>query len=191
MPPVFVIEPDAGPASGGTPFTITGMNVMDGATVTFGTEQATDVVVMMDAMTLTAMTPPNVEGGVDVVVTNPDGHAHTLVGGFTYVAEIMPDAPPTITITPMGVTPKAIQVEVGSQVLFVNGDVRNHALQSDPHPLHSDCPELNTLGFMPPGASTPTDVFLTPRTCGFHDHNDPTNPALIGRIVIKPRPIMP
>jgi hypothetical protein len=187
IPPVFAIVPDAGPATGGTPITISGLNVMEGMTVDFGTERATDVV-LLDATSLTAMTPPNVEGGVDVVVTNPDGHSHTLIGGFTYVAAAVPDMPPTITITPMGVSPKAIQIVVGTQVTFVNNDIGNRALQSDPHPLHTDCPELNTLGFMPPGSSMQTDVFLAPRTCGFHDHDDPTNEALRGRIVIQAPP---
>jgi plastocyanin len=186
-PPAFVITPDVGPAAGGTPITISGMNLTAGSSVMFGAAPATNVVVV-DAMSLTAMTPPGIEGAVDVVVSNPDGHSHTLPGGFTYVAELPPGMPPTITITPAGVTPKAIQVTVGAQVTFVNNDVRNRALQSDPHPLHTDCPELNTLGFMPPGASAQTAVFLMPRTCGFHDHNEPANAGLTGRIVIVPAP---
>src|SRR5687767_5541059 len=34
--PAFTIDPDVGPATGGTSITISGMNVVAGATVTFG-----------------------------------------------------------------------------------------------------------------------------------------------------------
>jgi sulfur carrier protein ThiS len=52
--------------------TLTGADFQEGATVTFGETAASDVMVM-DAMTLTAVSPPGMEGMVAVVVTNPDG----------------------------------------------------------------------------------------------------------------------
>jgi hypothetical protein len=67
----------------------------------------------------------------------------------------------------------------------VNNDTRPHDLESDPHPLHTDCPEANAAGFLVPGASAQTGAFMAPRTCGIHDHNDPGNPAWMSRVVIR------
>jgi plastocyanin len=181
---VIAIVPESGPTTGGTAITISGIDFVQGATVTFGTAPATDVIVV-DSMSIMGVTPPGAEGWVDVVVTNPNGQPFTLPGGFTYIAEQSSGESTTITITSAGASPKAIQVAVGSRVTFVNNDSRNHDMQSDPHPLHTDCAELNEVGFIPPGGSAHTGAFLSARTCGFHDHNDNTNEALMGRIVIK------
>jgi plastocyanin len=109
----------------------------------------------------------------------------SLPGGFTYAAEPSPDGVATITVTPAGPSPKAIQIAMGSRVRFVNNDARPHDLVSDPHPLHTDCQEMNAVGLLVPGANAQTGAFALPRTCGFHDHNDGTNPAWMGRIIIR------
>ena len=36
---------------------------------------------------------------------------------------------------------------------FVNNDSRSHEMFSDPHPEHTDCPEINQVGFLSPGQS--------------------------------------
>ncbi|MBI2833301.1 MAG: hypothetical protein HYX76_02620 [Acidobacteria bacterium] len=91
----------------------------------------------------------------------------------------------TITITASGVVPKEIQVSPGSRVTFVNNDTRQHDMASDPHPDHSDCPEINSVGFLQPGRSGMTDNLVTVRTCGYHDHDQPFTANLQGRIVIR------
>ncbi|HUL72905.1 MAG TPA: hypothetical protein VLT86_07375 [Vicinamibacterales bacterium] len=96
-----------------------------------------------------------------------------------------PVATNTITITSSGVSPKSVQIAVGSRVTFVNNDSRSHNMQSDPHPEHTDCPELETVGFLSPGQSHETKNFVTARTCGFHDHDDFSNQSLWGQIIIK------
>jgi plastocyanin len=95
-----------------------------------------------------------------------------------------PVASNTITITSSGVSPKNVQIAVGSRVLFINNDSRSHNMQSDPHPEHTDCPELETVGFLSPGQSHETKNFVTARTCGFHDHDDFSQQNLQGSIVI-------
>lgn len=90
----------------------------------------------------------------------------------------------TITITSSGVSPKNVQISVGSRVLFVNNDSRSHNMASDPHPDHTDCPEINQVGFLSPGQSRETGNLVTARTCGFHDHDDFSNTSLQGSIVI-------
>jgi plastocyanin len=79
----------------------------------------------------------------------------------------------TITITSAGVSPTQVTVSPGTRVTFVNNDSRSHNMTSDPHPEHTDCPELNTVGLLQPGQSRETGNLVTIRTCGFHDHDDP------------------
>jgi hypothetical protein len=58
-------------------------------------------------------------------------------------------------------------------------------MESDPHPVHTDCPPINAVGLLSPGQSRTTGAFPTARTCGFHDHLQPSNNNLNGKIVIK------
>jgi hypothetical protein len=58
-------------------------------------------------------------------------------------------------------------------------------MTSDPHPEHSDCPEINQVGFLSAGQSRETGNLVTVRTCGYHDHDDPGATRLQGSILIK------
>jgi plastocyanin len=90
----------------------------------------------------------------------------------------------TITITASGVTPNQVTIRAGGRVTFVNNGTRPHDMSSDPHPDHTDCPEINNVGFINPGQSRETGNLVVVRTCGFHDHNQPSNTSLTGTIVI-------
>lgn len=79
----------------------------------------------------------------------------------------------TVTITSAGVSATQVNVTQGTRVTFVNNDSRSHNMTSDPHPEHTDCPEINTVGLLQPGQSRETGNLVTIRTCGFHDHDDP------------------
>ena len=96
-----------------------------------------------------------------------------------------PAGPLTFTITTAGVSPKTLTVAVGSQVTFVNNDVIAHQMYSDPHPEHTDCRELDSVGFLAPGQSKQTENLNIIRTCGFHDHGQPLNTFLQGSILIR------
>jgi plastocyanin len=91
----------------------------------------------------------------------------------------------TITITSAGVNPNNIEVAVGARVLFINNDSRTHNMTSDPHPEHTDCPPINSVGFLQVGQQLTTGNLTTARTCGYHDHDDPSNTKFQGQIVIK------
>ena len=91
----------------------------------------------------------------------------------------------TITITATSVTPKTVQIGLGERVRFVNQDAAPHSIGSDPHPDHTDCPEINQVGFLSAGQSRETGNFVQPRTCGFHDHDNPTAARWTGTIVVK------
>ncbi len=96
-----------------------------------------------------------------------------------------PPASMTITIGSNGqVSPTSLTVPVGSRVMFVNSHNRPHEMSSDPHPDHTDCPEI-TVGNLQPGQSRQTQNLNTARTCGFHDHIEPSNTALNGTIRIQ------
>jgi hypothetical protein len=98
-PTVAAIEPASGPPAGGTPVTIRGSGFFRGATVAIGAAPAAQVVVV-DAATITAVTPPNAEGGADVVVTNPGALGGTLTGGFAYVEGARPIGGLELGLTP-------------------------------------------------------------------------------------------
>jgi plastocyanin len=91
----------------------------------------------------------------------------------------------TITITSSGVSPKTITVSRGAQVTFVNNDSRPHEMASNPHPEHTDCPEINAVGFLSAGQSKQTSNLNTARTCGYHDHNRDFDESLKGAITIQ------
>jgi len=59
-------------------------------------------------------------------------------------------------------------------------------MNSDPHPEHTDCPAINQVGFLQPNQTKQTGALNVVRSCGFHDHNQPTTTALQGTIVITP-----
>ena len=58
-------------------------------------------------------------------------------------------------------------------------------MASDDHPDHRECPALNQVGVLNPGQSRESGNLVTARTCAFHDHDDPTNNNLRGRIIIR------
>jgi plastocyanin len=92
----------------------------------------------------------------------------------------------TITIGSNGaVSPSQVTIGVGQSVTFVNNDSRVHDMASNPHPAHTDCPSMNAAGNLAPGQTKLTNAFTAARTCGFHDHGNPTDAALQGNVIIQ------
>ena len=81
-PTVTSVSPNNGSTSGGTAVTITGANFASGATVTFGSTAASNVVVVSGTQ-ITATTPVGSAGAVIVTVT-VNGQSGSLANGFTY-----------------------------------------------------------------------------------------------------------
>jgi hypothetical protein len=92
---------------------------------------------------------------------------------------------PTVTITGAGMTPLEITISIGQRVTFVNNDTRAHDLVGGVDPNNPDCPEITQAGFLTPGQSRDTGVFITPRRCEYHDHTMLSVPAFQGRIIIR------
>ena len=95
------------------------------------------------------------------------------------------NSPNTIVIQNNQVCPTTITVARGSQVTMINNDSRVHEMDSDPHPEHTQCPELNQIDFLNPGQSRSSGNLNTARSCGFHDHSNPDAASLKGTIVIQ------
>jgi plastocyanin len=107
-------------------------------------------------------------------------------GGGTTGPTPPPNNPNVITIASGGVaSPKELTVAPGSRVLFVNNDGRRHDMTSDDHPDHQECPAINQVGLLTPGQNRETGNLIVVRTCGFHDHEDPDNVNLKGRIIVR------
>ena len=97
-----------------------------------------------------------------------------------------PVATNTITIGTDGrVSPSVVTIAPGGRITMVNNHNQPHDMSSDPHPEHTQCPEINQIGFLTAGQSRTSGNFNTVRTCGFHDHNLPDNTGLQGRIIIQ------
>ncbi len=91
----------------------------------------------------------------------------------------------TLVIQNNIICPSTLTVTRGTQVTVVNADSRTHEMDSDPHPEHTDCPELNQIGFLNPGQSRISGNLNTARKCGMHDHSSPDTASLKATITIQ------
>ena len=92
----------------------------------------------------------------------------------------------TITIGADGrVSPASVTIAPGGRVTMINNHNQAHDMNSDPHPEHTQCVELNQWGFLQPGQQRTSGNLNTARTCGFHDHNRDTDTGLQGRVIIQ------
>jgi hypothetical protein len=93
LPSVSAVSPEIGPASGGTIVTITGTDLLGAASVHFGTQAAT-AVRAVSATEVTAVSPPQAPGTVDVTVTTGPGTSPlTATDRFVY------EPPPTASVS--------------------------------------------------------------------------------------------
>ncbi len=124
VPTVTSVSPNSGATTGGTAVTITGTKFATGATVTFGTAAATNVVVA-SSTSITATTPAGSAGAVTVTVTNTGAQSGSLANGFSYVVATAityvqsADADPQTPQTSVPVTFSAAQVAGDLNVVVV------------------------------------------------------------------------
>jgi hypothetical protein len=78
-------------------------------------------------------------------------------------------------------------VGFGAKVTIMNNDSAPHEFASNPHPVHTDCPEINAPVLMT-GQSFTATMASKVETCGFHDHLNPTNAAFQGTIFVSANP---
>jgi len=94
-------------------------------------------------------------------------------------------SPTTFVIMNFTICPQTITVPRGTQVTFSNQDSVIHEMDSNPHPEHTDCPELNQVDFLAQGQSRQSGNLNIARSCGFHDHMNPDRASMKGTIVIQ------
>jgi formylglycine-generating enzyme required for sulfatase activity len=82
------VSPSSGPPTGGTTITIRGTNLLGVSSVRIGGVLATNVQVV-DASTVTAVTPAGAAGARDVTVSTPSASV-TLTQAFTYAVRTVP-----------------------------------------------------------------------------------------------------
>ena len=124
LPAITGVTPATSPQSGGVPLTITGDNFQTGASVTIG-GVAPGFSYVVDAQTIAVLTAPGVLGPADVEVVNPDGNAVTLLGGITYVEDLvlsgvsplhpLPGEP--VVVTGSGIDPAGLFEVAGASVI--------------------------------------------------------------------------
>jgi hypothetical protein len=135
VPTVSAVSPSSGPGAGGTGVTITGTGFVAGATVHFGANAATGVVV--NSATSISATSPAGAGTVDVTVTTPGGTSAANPPGdqFKFIAaptvtSVSPNTGPdaggtSVTITGTGFLGDAATVSFGGAAatnVVVNSD---------------------------------------------------------------------
>lgn len=87
----------------------------------------------------------------------------------------------TIHMTENGFTPDKVNVSSGATITFVNDDTYWHWPASDPHPTHTNYPELDPKKPIAPKASWQFTAVRT-GSWGIHDH---LAPYILGTIVVK------
>lgn len=86
-PQVDNIDPNTGPATGGTKVKITGNDFREGLKVYFGgTAVPEDDINVVDYKTIYVITPPHEPGTVQVKIENSDGSLAESPGTFTYIS---------------------------------------------------------------------------------------------------------
>jgi hypothetical protein len=93
--------------------------------------------------------------------------------------------PNTLVIQNNTICPQALTVTRGTLITILNSDSRTHEMDSDPHPEHTDCPELNQIGFLNPGQSKQSGNLNIARRCGLHDHASPDTAGLKAVVTIQ------
>ena len=93
----------------------------------------------------------------------------------------------TIGVTSTGFSIRDVHILQGSRLTVVNNDIQAHDIMSDPFHVHTDCPQINVVGFLVPGQSRASDPLNTIRTCGFHDHDFEGDERYHGTVSIEAR----
>jgi plastocyanin len=86
----------------------------------------------------------------------------------------------TISITNGGLSNQIISVDSPAKVTFVNEDNKAHQIASDPHPTHSDLPNLNS-GILYRGESFSLVIVVA----GEYKFHLEDNPSVGGKIIVN------
>lgn len=99
------------------------------------------------------------------------GTQNTLSPTPTIPVEIL------ITVTPYGFIPNVITIASGTKITWVNKSGSDANVSSDPHPTHTNYPQLNLGNFWNNGSVSL--VFTKPGRYGYHNHLNPNEHGVI------------
>jgi hypothetical protein len=116
---VTSITPASGPSSGGTEVTIIGSGFVNGLSVDFGGNPATNVS-LVSSTKVTATTPSHPAGAVDIKISNPSGSSFTSAGSFNFVDPVANATTVTAISPESGPSAGGIPVTITGSG-FVNG----------------------------------------------------------------------
>ena len=119
VPAISTVSPSSGSTLGNTPVYISGSDFQNGATVTFGSSQATDVQIVSPTL-IVAITGPSPAGVVNLMVTNPGAQSATLPNAYTYRA-----------LSPVTIPATALRIPFAVDTLFF----RSNLGINNPNPL--------------------------------------------------------
>lgn len=108
-----------------------------------------------------------VAGGIFWFISSNKSNT-TTTNNTTKTSEGVGDIAATITYDGTSFTLSRDTVAVGTEVKVLNTSDQDLAFDSDPHPVHTDNPELNA-GDIAPGKSK-TFTLTEKGTWGFHNH---------------------
>lgn len=181
-PVVNAIDPNHGPAGGGTAIHITGDRFAAGAVVTIGGSMATDVVVESPT-SITAKTGIRMPGASDVTVA-VGGRTGALANGFTYDSD---NAPTITSVTAQGTRPNEpknfadLDEEVAVTAVVDDSDTPADRLTFE---WTADVGSFSGSGAnvtwrAPADASTPKDVVLNVKV------SDPGSNSATGTVTVS------
>ncbi len=163
-PIVTSVTPSSGPIAGGTTVTIIGTNLTDTSSVMFGDFAGTSVTVV-DATSVTVVTPAQAAGVVDVVLTTPGGSV-SITNGFRYVVaprikRLTPSSGPAtggtmVTLTGNNLTDtSSVMFGVRAGISIVNLDASSVTVVTPP----KDAGSVDVVLTTPGGSATGTGGF--------------------------------
>lgn len=112
--------------------------------------------------------------------TNTNNTAPTSPTDNTGTGAQTTSAAPTITYNGSGFSPSSVSVNSGDTIAIKNISSSPLQFDSNPHPVHTDDPELN-IGVIDSG-QTSTIKVVTKGTHSYHNH---LNPSQTGTIVVN------
>ncbi len=86
-----------------------------------------------------------------------------------------------VSITNSGFTPEVVTVRISGTVTWKNSDAAEHWPAADPHPAHTNLPDLDSLTGLAPGKSY-SFTFPKAGTFTYHDH---LQPLRRGTVIVK------
>jgi plastocyanin len=122
-------------------------------------------------------TTTDTSGASQTQTENPSGTSEQGAVDSTATDNTATASVTTITYSDNGFSPSTITIKAGSTVEVKNTSSRSVELSSDPHPQHTDNPELN-MGTLGSGKSK-TITVSNAGTWGYHNHLDSSETGTI------------